>query len=98
MSEPKAHLGVLFADIHFPSSGSLKSKRRILKSLKDKIRSRYNVSIAEIDHLDKWQRIVLGISVIGTDKKYLNGYLESILSFMETLRDMDIANRWMEFL
>jgi uncharacterized protein YlxP (DUF503 family) len=57
-------IGVLTLELHLPESNSLKSKRIIIKSLKDRIKNKFNVSIAEIDGNDLWQRCVLGAACV----------------------------------
>ncbi|MCM8775486.1 MAG: DUF503 domain-containing protein [Candidatus Omnitrophica bacterium] len=98
MSETTVHLGVLTVDLFIPASGSLKSKRSVLKSLKDKIRSRFNVSVAELSGMDKWQTSVFGICMIGSDKSYVNSCLDSVLSLMEQVHGVELVNHQIEFL
>ena len=97
MSEPTAHIGILSLELYLPSSGSLKSKRRVLKSLKDRVRSQFNVSIAEIGELDKWQKAVIGICVIGNDKSHLDRSLQNILSFADGIREFEVVDYKIEF-
>jgi len=98
MAESASHLGVLLIELFIPASGSLKSKRRILKSLKDRLRSKFNVSVAEVGYLDKWQRAVLGTCMIGVDKRYLDGSLQAVLSFVEGIRNVEVTKSRIEFL
>jgi uncharacterized protein YlxP (DUF503 family) len=62
---------------------SLKEKRSIVKSLISRIRNKFNVSIAEIDHNDNKQTAVLGISVISNDGRFINEQLDTIINFMQ---------------
>jgi uncharacterized protein len=55
------HVGLCVLHLHLPGLGSLKAKRQVLRSLKDRLRSRFNVAVAEIDHQDLWQRSTLGV-------------------------------------
>lgn len=64
----------------------------ILKSIKDKVRSRYNVGIAEIDQNDKWQKAVLGIVGINNNKQKINSLLDKILDWLEEMRQIDIID------
>jgi uncharacterized protein YlxP (DUF503 family) len=77
------NIGVLKVALLFNSSGSLKDKRRILRRLKDRIKNHFNVSVAEIDDMDKWQKATLAIATVSNSKKHLSGYLDSILDFIE---------------
>ena len=58
-------VGICTLVIHLPYSRSLKDKRKVVKSLKDRLRARHNISVAEVDSQDLWQRAVLGIAAIG---------------------------------
>ena len=61
-------VGVLNIELFIPGSNSLKTKRSIIKGIKDRLRSHFNVSVAEIDHADKWQRASLGVSSVSNKK------------------------------
>lgn len=92
MADSTMYIGVLSLELYFPSVGSLKGKRSILKSVLDKIRSRFNVSAAEIGELDKWQKTICGICMIGNDKDYLGGALQKVLSFVENEKDLEVID------
>jgi len=92
------HIGVLTLDLHIPASGSLKDKRRVLRSLKDRIHNKFNAAVAEIDFHDKWQRAGLGICTIGNDKSYLNGSLDTILQLTEGYHEVQITDYNIEFI
>lgn len=59
--DPSVHVGLCIVQLHFPGLGSLKEKRHILRSLKDRLRENHNVSVAEVEHQNLWQRATLGI-------------------------------------
>ncbi len=92
-----SHIGVLTVNIHIPAAQSLKDKRMVLKSLKDRIRSQFNVSFSELDEQDKWQVATLAAAMIGNDNRYINGILENILSFIETYDSLVICEHRIEF-
>ena len=73
-------VGVCTIDLHLPGTGSLKGKRQILLSLKERIKKAYNVSIAEVDGNDLWQRAVLGVACVANEGRYLNQVLEGVLN------------------
>lgn len=98
MSLETAHIGVLYVELFIPMSGSLKSKRSVLKSVKDRIRSQFNVSVAEIGEQDKWQRSVLGVCALNSDKTYLDQCLQNILSFFDGVHDIQLIQHQIEFL
>ncbi len=76
-------IGVGQIELYIPESGSLKSKRFVLKSIKTKIRNKFNVSVAEVDNNDKWQRTTLGISTVSNDQKLANSVISKIVNFIE---------------
>ena len=61
-------LGVLTLDIFVETSQSLKDKRHVVKSLKDRLRDRFNVAVAEIDHLDSWQISTVAVVTVANDR------------------------------
>ena len=92
------HIGVLLVSLYIPSAQSLKDKRMVLKSLKDKVRVKFNTSVAELDQNDKWQVAMIGICMIGNDQRYLDGCLQGILSFMDGAHGFEISDQKIEFL
>ena len=90
------HIAVLYVSIHIPAAQSLKDKRMVLKSLKEKIRSKFNVSVAELDGHDKWQVSTLGMVMIGNDNRFLDSAAQSILSFMKSFHTFQICSQKFE--
>ncbi len=76
-------VGVGQVELFIPESGSLKSKRFILKSIKTKIRNKFNVSVAEIENNDKWQRSSIGLAVVSNERKIVESTLNQIINFIE---------------
>ncbi|NBG89171.1 DUF503 domain-containing protein [Isachenkonia alkalipeptolytica] len=62
---------------------SLKEKRHLIKSIIEKIKHRYNVSIAEVGEHEKWQRSEIGIACVSNDKKHVDGVLQKIISYID---------------
>ncbi len=91
-------VGICTVELHIPDSGSLKGKRQVIKSIKDRIRQNYNVSVAEIDGLDLWQKAVLGIACVGNEKRYINGVLDKIVGFLQDNHSIELLNYHIEFL
>ncbi len=75
-------VGLLTVDLHFPGARSLKDKRRILASIKDRVR-RLNVSLAEIDHLDTHQRTRLGIVAVASHRDHVDRVLDGVVGEIE---------------
>jgi len=92
MADSTVHVGVLSLELYFASVGSLKGKRSILKSLLDRIRGKFNVSAAEIGELDKWQKSICGVSMIGNDKSFLDAALQKVVSFVEQQGDLELID------
>jgi len=97
MSDVTTHIGILFVDLFIPTAQSLKNKRAVLKSIKDRVRPRFNVSVAELDHRDKWQTATLGFGMIGGDQRYLNRELENLLSLIRSHYAADVCDHRIEF-
>jgi len=97
ISETTAHLGVLYVDAFIPAAQSLKNKRAVLKSIKDKVRRHFNVSVAELDGRDKWQRATLGFVMIANDQRYINERLENILSLIGQHHACEISDHVIDF-
>ena len=71
-------IGVLTLELKIEESHSLKEKRHVVKSLKDRLRNKYNVSVAEIDYLDQWQRALLSVVTVSSSRQYAEGLLRSV--------------------
>ncbi|HUW65558.1 MAG TPA: DUF503 domain-containing protein [Spirochaetia bacterium] len=76
-------VGVLTIELFFDQSGSLKDKRQLLKSIVERLRSRFNVSVAEVDGMDLWQRSTVAVALVGNQPGYVKEVLEKILRFVE---------------
>lgn len=90
------HIGVLQFTLEIPYAASLKDKRRVIKSMKDRIRRNFNVSIAEIDDLDEWTTATLGAVMAGRDVSYINGALDKLINALENERDATLADHQLE--
>ena len=90
-------VGVCTVEIHLPFSHSLKDKRKVLKSLKDRLR-RHNVSVAEVDAQDLWQRSVLGIAAVSGTKPPLEALFQAILGEIESQIPGEILQRDIDYL
>lgn len=98
MEDLTIHIGLLTVSLFIPAAQSLKDKRRVLKSLKDRIRAGHNVSVSELDYHDKWQRAVLGVCSLGTEKSHLESCLGGILNLIGDVNELEIAEHRIEFI
>ena len=88
------HVGLLEIDLHIPYAQSLKDKRMAVRSVKDRLRKRFNVSVAEVNHQELWQRAGLGVVSVGPDATYLEQQLTLALQDVErALPDCEINGR-----
>ena len=76
-------IALLTLDIHIPHAHSLKDKRMVVRSVKDRLRSKFNVAVAEVDHQELWQRAQLSVVGVGSDEAYLNQMLHHALEEVE---------------
>jgi hypothetical protein len=71
--------------LQIPASGSLKAKRQVLRRVTDRVKARFNVSIAEVDDNDLWQRATLALAVVGNDGRHVDEQMSKILHFIEEM-------------
>ena len=91
-------IGVLTLEIHIPDARSLKDKRQVLRSLKDRLRGQFNVAVAELDHQETWQRSVVGVVTISADVRHLEDSLEKVANESELLLGRDLVGSTIEVL
>ena len=78
-------VGICSIELRLAENHDLKGKRRVLKSIKDRVRGRFNVSIAEIDDLDFWQRSTIGVACVSKDRDQVESTLAHVAVFVEDL-------------
>ncbi len=91
-------IGVLTLEIHVEYSHSLKEKRHVVKSLKDRLRERFNVAVAEIDHLDSWQNAVVAVVTVSNDRVYAGQVLQGVEAHAAGLLGGALAGTSVEWL
>lgn len=91
-------VGLLTLELHLPEATSLKSKRFVIKSLKDRIKNKFNVSIAEIDANDLWQRSVLGAACVANETKVINQTLDGVRNLVLSTPSVELIDSMMEML
>ena len=73
-------VGLLTLELHLPDAQSLKDKRQVLRSLKDKLRANFNVAVAELDFEDTWQRSVVGVVTLSNEEHHVEQALQKVLA------------------
>lgn len=93
------HIGVCTIELRLPGNGSLKGKRRVVKSLVSRVSREFNVSIAEVDAQNLWQRAVLGVACVSASADYAHGQLERVVRWIEATRpDIELVDYQIELL
>lgn len=75
-------VGVLTAQLHLQGIGSLKEKRSIVKSVVERLKSRFNASISEVDHNDSKVSAVIAASIVSNDSRFIDQQFDSMINFM----------------
>ena len=90
--------GLLHLRLNVVQATSLKDKRRVVKSFKDRVRNRYNVSIAEVDGLDNHRLAVLAVAAVSNDRRYTESVLQKIVNAAASHRDMILIDQEIQWL
>ena len=83
-------VGILQVEVHLPTAHSLKEKRSVLNSLKDQLRGRFNISVAEVEANELWQRATIGISTLSSSRAYAEGLLRDVTAWIRTTRLVEL--------
>ena len=89
-------VGILRLTFVIGGARSLKDKRQALRKMIDRIRARYNVSIAEVGENDVWQRAIVGITAVANDHSFVNEVLDKVVRDLEAIGAAQLVNREME--
>jgi uncharacterized protein YlxP (DUF503 family) len=90
-------VGLLTLEIQIEYAQSLKDKRQVLRSLKDRLRARFNVAIAELAHQDLWQRSRVGVVTISGDATYLEEQLAAIAAEADNMLGRNLVSHKIEY-
>lgn len=88
-------VGIVRIELHLPGARSLKDKRQIVRSLKERIRDRLHASVAEVEHQDLWQRAALGVAVVSGDGAQVHEMLGAIRRLAEGVHEAQVID-WQE--
>ncbi|MEA2101980.1 MAG: DUF503 domain-containing protein [Thermodesulfobacteriota bacterium] len=90
-------IGALKIRVKIAASGSLKEKRRALRSVKDRL-GHMNVSVAEVDDQDKWQASTLGLAAVSNEAAHVNGVMDKVFDRVEGSADLEIIDSHLEII
>jgi len=90
-------IGLLTLEIHIAEAQSLKDKRQVLRSLKDRLRAHFNVAVAELEHQELWQRSKIGVVSISGDGKHLEESLAAVAAESERLLGRDLVSQEIDY-
>jgi len=89
-------VAVLQVTLSIPAAHSLKDKRRVVKSLIERLRSKHGVSAAEVDHLDTWNRAGVGIAFVSRDRRHADSHLAKVLEGLHREREASVLDSQLE--
>ena len=79
------NLGYCSLRFFLHGNNSLKGKRKVIRAIKDRLKNKFNVSVAEVGDQDVWQNIHLGIAAVNADAQYLDGLLKQVVNFVDNM-------------
>jgi uncharacterized protein YlxP (DUF503 family) len=91
-------VGILKLEIFIHESNSLKEKRMVLHSLKQRLRNSFNVAVTQIGDEDKWQKSTLAVVGVERDRKNMNSTLSKIIDFIDGFGNINLINHEMELM
>lgn len=89
-------VGILKLTLFLPENHSLKGKRGVIKKIKSRVANSFNVSIAECEAQDLWQRAVIGICQVGSDTPHVDGALRQVVRFIEDMHVAELGEEHIE--
>jgi uncharacterized protein YlxP (DUF503 family) len=98
VSDPDLYRSLLTIELMIPWARSLKDKRSAVRGLKDRLRARFNASVAEVDHQDKWQRATLAVCVVDSDRRKLQATMSRVRLLSEDAQDLQITGTYQHWL
>jgi uncharacterized protein len=91
-------VGLLTLELHIAEAQSLKDKRQVLRSLKDRLRSQFNVAVAELDFEDMWQRSVVGVVTLSNEEYHVEESLQKVLAEADRILGPLLVSHAVDFL
>ena len=91
-------VGLCTIELYIPDGHSLKAKRQILLSLKDRLRNKFNLSVAEVGDQELWQKAVLGIACVANEGAYVNKVLDQAINLIRSVPTIELVRSKIELL
>ena len=85
-------IGIMSIQVSVFDAMTLKDKRRVIKGLKDRIRNKYNVSIAEVGHNDSIRTAILGVALVANKSRFVNSALDEIVNFVRSIPQLTLVD------
>ncbi|MFI5370361.1 MAG: DUF503 domain-containing protein [Candidatus Eisenbacteria bacterium] len=85
-------VGVVRIELHLPASRSLKDKRRVIQSLKERIRQRVHAAVAEVEYQDLWQRAALGVAVVSGEAHQVDEMLQAVRDLVNAAHEAELLD------
>ncbi len=92
------NIGYCSLRFYLHGNNSLKGKRKVIRAIKDRLRNKFNVSVAEVGDQDVWQSLHLGIAAVNADAQYLDGLLKQVVNFVDNLHLAEMTDCQMEII
>ncbi len=86
------NVGVYFLELSILGAGSLKDKRRVIKSIVERVRQRYNVSISEVGEMDNWRKAEIGIAAVSADNSGTDRVMQKVFNFIDNDERVEVVN------
>jgi uncharacterized protein len=91
-------VGLCTVELFIPDGHSLKDKRRILQSLKTRVRDKFNVSVAEVGEQDLWQKAILGLACVANETGHVNQVLDQVVNVIRAVPTVQLVRSHIELL
>lgn len=91
-------VGICRLGLRLPENGSLKGKRKVIKSIIDRVRDKFNVAISEVDDHDLWQKAQIGVAAVGNSRSVVNSALDKITRFVESMGLAEVLEAKLEII
>ncbi len=91
-------VGLCTIELYIPDSHSLKAKRQVIRSLKQRLRDKFNVSVAEVGEQDLWQKALLGIACVANESAYVNQVLDQAVNLVRSVPSIELGKYRIEML